>query len=705
MIKNKTMKLIAYQSFEKEFEKSHTSLLNKSKKKINTGIVKDINNFYNNKKYSPQNDFYDWVNNEWLDTFKISKGDNYIVEYDDFRLVQQKVYLELFGILKDYLKTNKHTTFGKCLNTFYGSFHNLSSVEQLKTNSLKIVNELDTLRKDKQNLWKVLAMFNNSELYSWGAPFSFNMLPDQKEPTIYRATLNGPQMSLIDIEVYFEDGTEVKYKQEFKRQYLKHIRDLFDTIFGKNHDLKAEDVFNTEVKMLASYGCLTEKEDPQNYNKITKEECMKKYKFDWETFCKELGFKKVPNWFITRNVNYLKCGTELLLKEWDTKEFRTYFIFNYIRQTSIFCKKTRDIVFNFRGKFERGEKRNFDDEGINGIYGLGLAFNKFLSNEYIKKYENKRNIDYLINLAQDLKAVYIRIIKRNNWLNNKTKQNALLKLNHLELIIGSPPVIHDDPILPYTSNCVENMLMICDWRFKKSITLEGTSTQKFELPSIDWHQYPPKFTGSQSYIVNAAYTPTKNSIYVPLGYIQEPFIDLKERGLEYNLAHIGWTLGHEMSHSLDNWGSQYDYKGRLHDWWTKEDKAMFKKKGNDVIKQYKEFAKRDKISYEVEMTLGEDLADISSLAICTEYLRDFHIYNNAIIPIRNLSYRQLFIYYAYQMRQKIYRKSILSNLKTNPHPLDKYRTNIPLSRSYIFRSIFKVKKTDKMYWNNMDTIW
>ena len=705
MIKNKTMKLIPFQSFEKQFEKSHSTLLNKSKKKINTHMMEKIKNFYNSKKFSPQDDFYNWINNDWLDTFKAKKGERYIVEYDDFRIVQQKVYLELFEIIKDYLKTNKHTAFGKCLKTFYDSFHDLSSVAQLQKDSLQKLNDLDILRKDKQNLWKVLAMFNKSELYSWGTPFVFDMLPDQKEPTIYRAVLNGPQLALIDIDVYFDDGTEVKYKSEFKKQYLKYIKDLFHTIFGNNHDLNPEDVFNVEVKMLTAFGCLTEKEDPQNYNKITKEECMNKYHFDWESFCKELGFKKVPNWFVTRSVNYLKCGTELLLKEWNTKEFRTYFIFNYIRQTSIFCKKTRDITFDFRGKFERGEKKNFDDEGINGIYSLGLAFNKFLSNSYITKYENKRDIDFLKNLAEDLKSVFIRIVTKNNWLSHKSKQSALLKLNHLKLIIGSPEVIYDDPILPYTSNCIENMLMICDWRFKKLITLEGTSTNKFELPTLDWHQYPPKFTGTQSYVVNAAYTPSKNSIYVPLGYIQEPFIDLKERGLEYNLAHLGFTLSHEMSHSLDNWGSQYDYKGRLHDWWTKEDKIKFKKKKNDVLKQYKEFAKRDKISYNVEMTLGEDMADISGMAICTEYLRDFHMYNNEILPIRNLSYKQFFIFYAHQMRQKLYKKSILSNLKTNPHPLDKYRTNIPLSRLYLFRSIYGIKPSDKMYWHNIDTIW
>lgn len=703
--RNKTKKIIPFESFEKEFEKKNKTYLNKSKRILNKKIMKDIHEFYNNKKITAKDDFYDWVNNDWLKDFKAKQGEKYIVEFDDFRLVQQKVYLELFEIIKEYLKTNKHTTFGKCLNNFYHSFDNLSSVKEVETDALNMIHELDELRKDKKNIWKALAMFNKSEMYSWGAPFAFNMLPDQKDPTVYRATLNGPQFSLIDIEVYFDDGKELKYKSVFKHKFLKYIKDTFDTVFGKGHDLNPEDVFNTEVKMLGAFGCMTEKEDPQNYNKMTKEECMKKYSFNWEEFCKALGFKKVPNWFVTRSVNYLKCGTQLLLKEWDTKEFRTYFIFIYLRQTGLFCKKTRDLTFDFRGKFERGEISNFDDQGINGIYGLGMAFNKFLSNEYIKKYEDRNKISFLKSLAEDLKAVFIRIVKRNDWLKPSTKQNALLKLHHLELIIGSPPAIYDDPILPYTSNCMENMLMICKWRFEKSITLEGTSTSKFELPTMDWRQYPAKFTGTQSYVVNAAYTPSKNSIYVPLGYIQEPFINLKEIGLEYNLAHLGFTLGHEMSHSLDNWGSQYDYKGRLTDWWTKEDKIKFNTKKNDVLKQYKEFGKRDKIEYNVEMTLGEDMADISSIAICTEYLRDFHKYNNEILPIENLSFKKFFIYYAYQMRQKIGKKSIMSNLKTNPHPLDKYRTNIPLSRSYLFRSIYDVKKGDKMYWSNMDSIW
>ena len=187
--------------------------------------------------------------------------------------------------------------------------------------------------------------------------------------------------------------------------------------------------------------------------------------------------------------------------------------------------------------------------------------------------------------------------------------------------------------------------------------------------------------------------------------MQKPFIDLDERGIEYNLAHVGFTLGHEMSHCLDDLGSQYDYKGNLHNWWTKDDREKFNRKVKDVIKQYETAAAYDGIKMDASLSTGENLADISGLAICEEYLRDFQLKNNDEIPICALSFRAFFIYVAIQARQKIFDKAIKAQLKTNPHPMDKYRTNCPLVRLKLFRSLYNIKKGDKMYWHSTDTIW
>jgi predicted metalloendopeptidase len=152
-------------------------------------------------------------------------------------------------------------------------------------------------------------------------------------------------------------------------------------------------------------------------------------------------------------------------------------------------------------------------------------------------------------------------------------------------------------------------------------------------------------------------------------------------------------------------GSQYDYKGNRFNWWTKEDRAIFNKKVKDVIKQYETFAAYDGIKMDASLSTGENLADISGLAICQEYLNDFQAKNEDEIPIRALSFKAFIVYVAIQARQKIFDEAIKAQLKTNPHPLDKYRANCPLARLELFRTLYDIKEGDQMYWPSTDTIW
>jgi predicted metalloendopeptidase len=102
--------------------------------------------------------------------------------------------------------------------------------------------------------------------------------------------------------------------------------------------------------------------------------------------------------------------------------------------------------------------------------------------------------------------------------------------------------------------------------------------------------------------------------------------------------------------------------------------------------------------------VGESMADISGLEICINYLNNYLNETDAIEKVKETSFREFFIYIAYQWREAIYKQSVHFNIKTNPHPLVKYRTNCPLSRSMIFKRLYNVKKGDRMYWDN-DTIW
>jgi predicted metalloendopeptidase len=673
-------------------------------------IVSELKQAVNPTGVKPNDDFYSYINDRWITDYELTEQQQYIVQVDDFRIIQDKVYRELIQIIEDFISNPKTKNDKKtlCIKKAYNSFKGFNTREQTRCLSKTYVEFIDEIRKDKGNIWHRLGIMNKNEIISSGCPFVWSINPDDKNPEIYRCYLEPPQLSLIDIDVYFDDNADneeiKKYKNNYRKQFFTYLNTLFTIALGENHGFNVKDVFDTEFEILNAMACdLIKETDEDDYNLISKDEALNNFGFNWEEFCKSLGLKKIPENFVTSNVNYLLCGTKLLLEKWDSEQWKTFWTYLYIRQQCRWNEEGSDNFFKFEGNFVRGQAAHIDNR-IRPVFSMGFLFNTFLSNEYIAKYNNPQAINYVKTMAEDLKTVFIRIIKRNDWMQPKTKEKALEKLENFKLTVGSPEVLREDPLLDYKEDDPwGNLMKMCAWRHERAIELVGKKV--IDIPVIDWMQIPPKFVGTQAYVVNAAYTPTENGIYIPLGYIQKPFVDLDERGLEYNLSRIGFTIAHEMSHALDDWGSKYDELGRLNNWWTEKDTKAFKKIQQDVIKQYEVFAGYDNIVFDAEPSIGEDLADISGLAICQEYLRDFQLKNQDILPIQSLSYEAFFIFFAVQSRQKISKKAIIAQLKTNPHPLDKYRCNVPLSRTEVFRAIYNVKKGNKMWWKSTSSVW
>jgi 2,4-dienoyl-CoA reductase-like NADH-dependent reductase (Old Yellow Enzyme family) len=76
-------------------------------------------------------------------------------------------------------------------------------------------------------------------------------------------------------------------------------------------------------------------------------------------------------------------------------------------------KKGAENAFDFLGKFVAGQ------EGVlipmvRQVLTMSYLFNTFLTNEYISRYNNIQAINYVKTMAEDLKTVFIRIIKKNN---------------------------------------------------------------------------------------------------------------------------------------------------------------------------------------------------------------------------------------------------------------------------------------------------
>lgn len=688
-----------YNQFEKEYEKSAVYKAKKKHVGINKELMQLATLHKTPKGVTAQNDYFTFINYLWIlqQTKTAQDTKKYYVQVDNFRIAQERVYYQLIDIVKESKNAN--------IKRLAESVVSLNQ-KSMDSNIQRISNTINTFLKSG-NLIDFLAFINQNEIVSWGSPIFWKLVPDAKNPRTYINQITSPIMAMFEYELLVNSGSTSKqttdYTIFYKKKRIENINILFDTCLGKGHGLIGNDVWDVEYDLFLMFSCDKVKQESDEFYNILSPTESQTYGFDWSAFSKAIGYKTPPAKFVCTSLKYLKCVMETLTTSWTTPKWKAYWYYIFLRQMSRFGNSYEKILYGFMGKFVQGQDVIFPRE-LAPIFALSICYNSFLTNEYAAKYKKQENNDYVRNMAEDLKTVFMRILQRNTWLSPKTKAYSIKKLSHLNLIVGSPEITYSDPDITYSSTDTwGNMEAIMKWRCGKFVSLSNKTV--IDIPYVDWREMPFKLVGKQAYIVNAYYTPIENSIYIPQAYLQKPFIDLDERGIEYNLAHIGFTIGHELSHSLDNVGSRYDHTGKLFNWWLPADKKNYELKLQDIVKQYETFAEYDNVKFDVHMSLSEDLADISGLAICEEYLRDFQEKNDDIAYIRNLSFEAFFCYYAIQARQAISKKAITAQLKNNPHPLDKYRVNCTLARLELFKTIYDVKQTDKMFWKNRDTFW
>jgi putative endopeptidase len=658
-----------------------------------------------------KNDFYSFINKEWEESITNEKQMKFYVETDNFRTVQEKVYYKLIDYMNDYIKAHPHDKLSKALKNVYTSITNDTPASIRKKNCLKILGHLESYIQN-DDMYGLLAHNNTNEVTSWGSPIVWTMAPDEKNVKKYISHLSLGLLSISDYLVYIQDDPSdnkeaTAYKKLVKQEYFKHIKKVFNVCLGEESakEYHAQDVWDVELELLDAMGCnvLHKPEDPNYYNLVTTEDLVKTYGFDFPQFAKKLGFKNVPKKVVVSSLNGLKCMTDLLKKNWNTPKWKTFWLFVHYRQMIRFEPSLRNIHYDFHEKLLQGQPVNMPLD-IYPIFVLSLSFNTFFSNQYTEHNQNPLYVTYVNKLLNDLKFIFIRKLKFNKWLSPKTKAYAIQKMTKLEIVVGRPDKLREDPLIDYSSDydSWHNIYLLTKWKHARFLELEGKDM--VDIPLIDWKNF--KIIGTQNYMVNAYYRPTSNSIYVPLAYLQSPFIDLNERGIEYNLAYIGYTLGHELSHALDDSGSRFDQDGNLNNWWTDHDRKIYNGKIRDVINQYETFARRDGITdWDASFSVGEDLADISGLALVEEYLLEFSKINDINSRLKRIKLEKFYSEIPVQGRQKVFKKAIKSQLRINPHPLEKYRSNCPLSRLELFRNIFNIKKTDGMWWHNSDTIW
>src|SRR5207237_9279805 len=189
-----------------------------------------------------------------------------------------------------------------------------------------------------------------------------------------------------------------------------------------------------------------------------------------------------------------------------------------------------------------------------------------------------------------------------DWMRSETKAKALEKLGTMVNKIGYPERWRDYGAVAVKRNdFFGNVVRAERFESRRELAKIGKPLDRGE-----WRMTPPT--------VNAYYNPQMNDINFPAGVLQPPLYDPKMDDAP-NYGNTGATIGHELTHGFDDRGRQFDAKGNLADWWTKEDDRAFKERAQCIVDQFAQYTVVDDIKINSKLTLGEDIADLGGLIL------------------------------------------------------------------------------------------
>ena len=367
-------------------------------------------------------------------------------------------------------------------------------------------------------------------------------------------------------------------------------------------DDKAKAVFELEMKIAKVQESLVESEDVHKANNPwnTADFASKAPGLDWTAYLHAAGLdtqKQITVWQPSAIKGISALVASEPLATW--KAFLTFHTINH--SAGLLPPAFADASFDFYGHTLQGTPKQ-RDRWKRAIGAVNNDLGDAVGQIYVKKYFPASSKAQVKQMVDNILAAFTDRVDQLDWMTAATKQKAKAKIATVRVGVGYPETWRDYADLTIRrDDPVGNHLRAEQHEYRHQLAKLGQPIDKGE-----WWMTPQT--------VNAVNLPLQNALNFPAAILEAPFFDPKADAAS-NYGSIGAVIGHEISHSFDNTGAEFDAQGRLANWWTPEDQAHFKATGQKLVEQYNAYEPLPGLHINGQQTLGENIADVSGLTI------------------------------------------------------------------------------------------
>nr|WP_221208020.1 M13 family metallopeptidase [Pseudoduganella violacea] len=623
-----------------------------------------------------QDDFFVHLNGKWLSTTEIPADKS---SWGTFAKLRDDIQPQLRAIIEE-AAAKANGADAKRIGDFYASFMDEARLEQLGIAPVKA--DLDRIAaiKDKKELPLLLAAAVRNGVHS---PFAFGIHQDNKDSTKYVADIFQDGLGMPDRDYYLK-ADDAKLADTLAK-YGKHVEEMLALAGDAKAAANAKAIVAFETELAKIQWTKVELRDPvKAYNKVALNKLPELMaNFDWNSYLQATGIAGKVDYVIVSQPTYLKA-LDGLFAATPLETLKSYFQWQTVRAAAPYLSKSFvDANFAFYGTALSGvtENRPRWKRGVEVTEGaLGESIGKI----YVEQHFPAANKARMEELVKNLLLAYKQSINKLDWMTPATKKEAQAKLAKFTTKIGYPNKWRDYAALNVQrDDLLGNVKRSNEFDYNKELNKLGKPIDRDE-----WGMTPQT--------VNAYYNPEMNEIVFPAAILQPPFFDANADDA-MNYGAIGGVIGHEISHGFDDQGAQYDGDGNLRDWWSAADHKNFKKKTSELVKQYSAFTPLPGYNVNGELTLGENIADNSGVAIAYKAYKLSLKGKKAPVIDGLTGDQRFFMGFAQVWRSKMREQAQIVQIKTDPHSPGKYRANGTMRNQPGFYDAFGVKPGDKMY--------
>ncbi|WGF93626.1 M13 family metallopeptidase [Aequorivita marisscotiae] len=631
---------------------------------------------------SPKDDFYNYVNGNWMKNNEIPDDET---SWAGFTILRKKTSKDMLNILAKAKESGKYapdTDQAKALMIYESKLDSVAR-DKAGIEPLKPALEKIAAMNSMEDFQKLMA----EDAVAVSQPFlGLAAFSNPNNSAINSAYITPGNLGLPDRDFYTNtDPASVKIREQYVDHITRMLQFLGDTEEAARE--QAETILAFETKLASPRLDKVASRDFRNFNNPRSIEELQKMlpQIKWEQAFEQMGIDKKLDTVIVMQPKYMETLKQMFANP-DLDTWKTVMRWSTLNSSAgMLTTEIEKANFDFYATTLKGTKKQkpADERALATVNGsVGEALGKLYVDEMFPP-EAKAKAESMI---ENVIAAYKDRINALEWMSDSTKVKAIEKLDKFTVKVGYPDKWKDYSSMEVKpeNTYYDNMVALQTWNLKDNL-------EKIDEP-VDRTEW-----GMSPQTVNAYFNPFNNEIVFPAAILQPPFYDYKADEA-VNYGGIGAVIGHEISHAFDDSGSRFDANGNLVNWWTDTDLKNFTERGNKLAEQYSNVEVLDSVYINGHFTLGENIGDLGGVLGAYDGLQRFYKENGRPDNIDGLTPEQrFFMSWATVWRTKSRDEALRNQVKTDPHSPGMVRATQPLLNIDAFYEAFDIKEGDPMY--------